>query len=115
MVICLLPSSAQMRSTNRSPPKTTNIAPPCGLFGLQQCPDGNLGLSDNDAANTRSKDARWEQQMTWLHPLPRYGCSPPPAPFPGTTHFGSPALFNMTPGSWTRTGTTEGYPSYEPP
>jgi hypothetical protein len=35
-------------STNGSPLKTTKMAPQVGLLGSKQCPDDNVGVSDNN-------------------------------------------------------------------
>jgi len=45
-------------STNGSPLQTTNMAPKGGLFGSEQRPDENVGVSDNNAGNTPSKDTQ---------------------------------------------------------
>jgi hypothetical protein len=66
--------------TNGSPPKTTNMAPSGGLFGLQQCPDDNVGASDNNARNTPSKDTQFGQPPDQIHPPPGYSYPPSQPP-----------------------------------
>jgi len=45
-------------STNGSPLKKTTMAPPSGLLESQQRPDDSMGVSDNNAGNTPSKNTR---------------------------------------------------------
>jgi len=100
-------------STNRSPPKTTNMAPPGGLFGSQQHPDDNVGASDNNAGNTPSKDTHFGQPTNQFHPPLGYSYPPLQPPFPCAPQFYHPAPFNMTPSSQPSSGgATQGYQSY---
>jgi len=105
-------------STNGFPPKTTNMAPPSGLFGSQQRPDDNVGASDNNAGNTPSKDTQFGQSANQFHspppPPPGYSYPPLQAPFPGAPQFYHQAPFNITPGSPPSSGATQGYSSYRP-
>jgi len=58
-------------STNGSPPKTTNMAPPGGLFGSQQQRlHDNVGASDNHAGNTPNKDPQFGQPTNQFPPPP---------------------------------------------
>jgi hypothetical protein len=59
-------------STNGSPPKTANMAPPGGLFGSQQRPDDNVGASDSHAGNTPNKDTQFGQLTNQFPPPPGY-------------------------------------------
>ena len=102
-------------STNRSPPKTTNLAPVGALFGSQQRPEDNVGAVDNNAGNTPSKDTQFGQPPNQFHPPPGYSYPPLQAPFPGTPQFYHPARFNMTPSSQPSSAATQAYPSYGPP
>jgi hypothetical protein len=101
-------------STNGSPLKTTNMAPPGGLFGSQQRPDDNVGASENNAGNTPSKDTQFRQPTNQIHPPPGYSYPPSQPPFPGAPQFYHHAPFNMTPSSQQSTGATQGYQSYGP-
>jgi hypothetical protein len=100
-------------STNRSPPKTTNMAPTSGLFGSQRRPDDNVGASENDAGNTPSKDTQFGQPGNQFHsPSPGYNYPPSQPPFPGAPQFYLQAPFNMTPSPQPSSGATQGYSSY---
>jgi len=101
-------------STNGSPPKTANMAPPGGLFGSQQCPDNDVGASDNQAGNTPIKDTQFGQPTNQFPPPPGYCYPPSQPPFPGAPQFYHHAPFNMTPSSQPSSGATEGYASYGP-
>jgi len=102
-------------STNRSPPKTTNMAPPGSLFGSQPPPEDDVGASDNNAGNTPSKDTQFGQPPNQFHPPPGYSYPPSQPPFPGAPQFNHPAPFNMTPSSQQSSGgATQGYQSYWP-
>jgi hypothetical protein len=102
-------------STNGSPPKTANMAPPGGLFGSQQRPDDNVGASDNHAGNTPNKDTQFGQPTNQFPPPPGYSYPPSQPPFPGAPQFYHHAPFNMTPSSQPSSGATQGYASYGPP
>ena len=102
-------------STNRSPPKTTNISPPGGLFGSQQRPDDNVGASDTTAGNTQSKDTQFGQPTHRYPPPPEYCYPPSQPPFPDPPQFYHHAPFNMTPSSQPSSGgSNQEYPSYGP-
>jgi len=102
-------------STNGSPPKTTSMAPPGGLFGSQQRPEDNVGAFDNNAGNTLSKDTQFGQPPNQIQPPPGYSYPPSQPPFPGAPQFSHPAPFNMTPSSQPSSGgATQGYQSYGP-
>jgi len=105
---------SHITSTNGSPPKTTNIAPTDGLFGLQQCPEDNLEASDYNAGNTLSKGTPFGQPPNRFHPPPWYCYPPSQPPFPGAPQFYHPTPFNMTPSLQLRSGATPGYQSYGP-
>jgi len=110
-------------STNGSPPKTTNLAPTGGLFRSQQCPDDNVGASDYNAGNTRSRDTQFGQPANQFHPPPPPPPPPPPGysyppsqqPFPDVPQFNHQSPFNMTPSSQPSSGATQGSQSYESP
>ena len=82
--------------TNGSPPKTTNMASPGGLFGSPQRPDDNVGANDNHARYTPKKDTQFGHPTNQFPPP--LGSSYPPSqpPFPGTPQFYHPAPFIMT-------------------
>jgi len=111
-------------STNGSPLKTTNMAPTSGLFGSQQRPEDNVGVSDNHAGNTPIKDTQFGQSANQFRPPQPPPAPPPPAPgysylpsqppFSGAPQFYHQALFNMTPSSQPSSGATQGYQSYGP-
>jgi len=103
---------SHMMSMNGSPLKSTNMAPTGGLFGLQQCPEGNVEASDNHAGNTPSKDTQFGQPLDQFHPPPGYSYPPSQPPFPGAPQVYHVAIFNMAPSSWPSSGVTEGYRSY---
>jgi len=102
-------------STYRSPPKTSNMAPPGGLFASQQHPDDNVGASDNHAGNTPNKDTQFGQPTNQFPPPPGYSYPPLQPPFLGAPQFYHHAPFNMSPSSQPSTGATQGYASYGPP
>ena len=101
-------------STNGSPPKTANMAPPCGLFGSQQCLDDIVGASDNHARNTPNKDTQFGQPTNQVPPPLGYSYPPSQPPFPGAPQFYHHAPFNMTPRSQPSAGATQGYAGYGP-
>jgi len=107
-------SCSHMMSTNWSPPKTTNMAPKGELFASQQCPDENVGASDDIAGNTPSKDTEFGQPPNQFHPPPGYRDPPLQLPFPGTPQFYHHVPFIMGPCSQPSTGATQEYPSYGP-
>ena len=94
--------------TNGSPPKTTNTAPPGGLFGSQQRPDDYVGASDDDAGYTPNKDTQFGQPTNQFPPPPGYSYLPLQPPFPGAPQFYHHAPFNMTPSSQPSSGATQG-------
>jgi len=100
-------------STNRSPPKKTIMAPLGGLFGSQWRADDNVGVWDNNAGNTLSKETQFRQPTKQWPPPPRYSYSPSQPPFPGAPQFYHPAPSNKTPSSQPSSGcATQGYQSY---
>ena len=92
------------------------MASTSGLFVSQQCPDDNVGASDNNAGNPPSKDTQFGQPANQFHPPPTAGYSYPPwqSPFPGASLFYHPAAFNMTTSSEPSSGATQGFPGYGP-
>jgi hypothetical protein len=68
--------------TNRSPPKTTNLAAAGGVSGSQQHSDDNVAASGNDAGNIPSKDTQFGQFTNRIHPPLGYSFLPlrPPVP-----------------------------------
>jgi len=102
-------------STNGSPLKTANMAPPGGLFGSQQRPDDEVGASVNHAGNTPNRDTQFGEPTKQFPPPPGYSYPPLQPPFPGAPQFYHHAPFNMTPGSQPSSGATQGYVSYGPP
>jgi hypothetical protein len=115
LIIQLLSSFCSHKmSTNGSPLKTTNMAPPGRPFGSQQRPDDNVGASENNAGNTPSKDTQFGQPTNQIHPPPGYSYPPLQPPFPGAPQFYHHAPFHMTPSSQQSTGATQGYQSYGP-
>jgi len=103
-------------STNGSPPKTTNMAPPGGLFGSQQQrPDDNVGASDYNAGNTPNKDTQFGQPTNQFPPPLGYSYPPSQPPFRGAPQFYHRAPFNTTPSSQPSSCATQGYASYGQP
>jgi hypothetical protein len=102
-------------STNGSPLKTTNMAPPGGLFGSQQQrPDDNVGASDNNTGNTPNKVTQFGQPTNQFTPPPEYRYPPSQPPFPCAPQFYHDAPFTMTQSSQSSSGATQGYASYGP-
>jgi hypothetical protein len=102
-------------STDGSPPKTNNMAPPGGLFGSQQQRlDDNVGASDNNAGNTPNKDTQFRQPTNQFPSPLGYSYPSSQPPFPGTLQFYHHAPFNMTLSSQPSSGATQGYASYGP-
>jgi len=115
LTICLWPSFCSLTmSTNGSPQKTPNTAPPGGLFGSQQHPDDNVEASYNNAGNTPSKDTQFGHPTNLIHPPPGYSYPPSQPPFWGAPQFYHAAPFNMTPSSHPSSAATQGYQSYGP-
>jgi hypothetical protein len=107
---------SHVMSTSGYPPKTTNMAPPGGLFGSQQQhPADNVGESDNNAGNTPNKETQFWQPTNRFPTPPGYSFPPSQPPFPGTHQFHPRATFNMTPSSQPSSVATQGYASYRPP
>jgi hypothetical protein len=84
---------------NRSPPKTTNLAPLSSLFASQHCPHDSVGASDNIARNTLSKDTQFRQLTNQIYPPPGYMYSPSQPPFPGAPLLNQHVPFYITPSS----------------
>jgi len=101
--------------TNWSPPKTVNIAPPCGLFGLQQRGDGNSELPDKSSRHAIRKDSQFGKDTNQYHPPQGYGYPPSQQPFPGAPQFHHQSPFNMTHSLQPTSSASQGYPSYRPP
>jgi hypothetical protein len=101
-----------MMSTNGSRLKTITTAPPGGLFGSQQRPDGNVGASD--AGNTPNKDTQCGQPTNQFPPPPGYSYPPSQPPFAAAPKFFQHAPFKMTPSSQPSSVATQGYASYGP-
>jgi len=103
-------------STNGSPLKTTNMAPPGGLFGSQQHrPGDNVGASHINTGNTPNKDTEFGQPTNQFPPPPGYSYPPSQPPFRGAPQFYHHAPFNKTPSSQPSSGATQGYVRYGPP
>jgi len=99
---------------NRSPPKTSNLAPAGGLFGSQQRPDDNVGTSVYNAGNTLCKDTQFGQPTNQFDQPLGYSYLPPEPSFLCALQFYHPAIFNMTPSSQPSSVATQGYPCYGP-
>jgi len=78
----LLARSLSM-STNRSPQRTTNMAPSRHIFGSQHLPYNNLGLFNTISQTATSTDSAFGQHTNQFHPLQGYGCPPSQQPFTG--------------------------------
>jgi len=107
--------SSHTMLTNGSSLKTTNMAPPGGLFGSQQHPDDNVRASDNNAGNTLNNETQFGQPTNQFPPPPARSYPPSQQPFPGAPQLYHHAPFNMTPGSQPSSGATQGYATYGPP
>jgi len=101
-------------STNGSPPKTTNMAPIGALCDSPQRPEDNVGVSDNNAGNTPSKDTQSGLPPNRFQPPPGHSYLPLQLPFPGAHQFYHPAPCSMTPSSQPSSSATQGYPSHGP-
>jgi len=106
---------SQNMLTKGSPPKTENMAPPGGLFGLQQRRDDNSGSSDNGSRTTTGKDSRSRKHANQYQLPHGYGYPPSQQPFPGAPQFYHHSPFNMTHSSQPPTSVSQQYPSYGPP
>jgi hypothetical protein len=74
-----------------------------------------VGASDENAANTLSKDTQFGQPANQFYPPPPcYSYPPSQAPFPGAPSFYHPAQFNNTPSSQPSCAATGAYLSYGP-
>jgi hypothetical protein len=74
-----------------------------------------VGASDENAANTHSKDTQFGQPANQFYPPPPcYSYSSSQAPFPGAPSFYHPAQFNNTPSSQPSSAATGAYPSSGP-
>jgi len=93
--ICISQSCAK----NGSVLETANMEPSCGLFGLQQHPDDNLGSSDNSFENTHSNHSPFGKRTNQCHPLHAYGYSPSQQLLPGAPRLYHHSPFNMIPSS----------------
>jgi len=107
--------SSHTMLTNGSPLKTTNMAPPGGLFASEQRSDDNVGASDDNAGNTPNKDTQFGQPKTQFPPPPGYSYPPSQPPYPGAPQFYHHPPFNLTPSSQPSSCATQGYVSYGPP
>jgi len=91
------------------------MAPTGQLFGSQQHPDNNLGVSGSYSANTPCKDTQFGQPSNRFHPLHKCCHLPLPPPYWGASMFCHPGTFSMTPSSKPSSVATKQYPSYVPP
>ena len=57
---------------NGSPLKTTTMAATGGLFGSQQCPEDDVGSSDDNGGYTSGKDTQFGPHANQFHPAPGY-------------------------------------------
>jgi len=99
----------QNMTTNRSPPKTANMAPLCGLCGMRQRREDNSEWSANSSWSSTGKDSRFPNHTNQYHPLHAYVDPPPQQPFPGTPQFHQNSPFNMTHSSQWTTSTRQGF------
>jgi len=101
--------------TKGSPPKTVNMAPPGGLFGLQQCGDDNSESQDKSSRHATRTDSQFGKHTNQYH-LPQGYCYPPSQQlFPGAPQFYHQSPFNMTHSSQPTSSASQQYPSYGPP
>ena len=100
--------------TNGSPLKTANMAPPGGLFGMQQRREDNSESSANSTRTATGKDSQLGKQTNQYHLSHGYGYLPSQQPIPDTLHFYQHSPFNMTHSSQPTTSASEGFPSYGP-
>jgi len=101
-------------STNRSPLKTANMAPPGGILGTQQPLEDNSESPENCAWTATGKDSRFEKQTKQYHLPHGYGYPPSQQPFPGAPQFYQHSPLNMKHSSQPTTSASQGYPSYGP-
>jgi len=103
-------------STKGSPPKTVNMAPPGGEFGLQQHRDIKSESPDERSRHATRKDIQFGKHTNQYHLPPQgYGYPPSQQPFSGAPQFYHQSPFNMTHSSQPTSSTSQQYPSYGPP
>ena len=91
------------------------MAPPGGLFGLQQRGDDNSEPPDKSSPHATCKDSQSGKHTDQYHPLQGYGYPPSQQPFPGALQFYHQSAFNMTLRSQSTSGASQQYPSYRLP
>jgi len=98
-----------------SPPKTVNMAPPGGLFGLEQCGDDISESPDKSSQHATHKDSQCGKHTNQYHPPQGYGYTPLQQPFLGAPQFYHQSPFNMTHSLPPTHSASQQYPSYGPP
>jgi len=106
--------SWQNISTNGSPPKIPNMAPPGEVLSTQQCCEDNSESSENSLRTATGKDRQFRKQTNQYHQPHGYGYSPSQQPFPGAPQFHQHSPFNMTHSLQPTTSSSQGFPSYGP-
>jgi len=102
-------------STKGSPPKTVNMAPPGGLFALQQRGDENSESPDKSSRHATRNDSQFGKHTNQCHPPQGYGYCPSQQPFPGAPHIYDRYPFNMTHSTLPTCSASQQYPSVAPP
>jgi len=105
---------SQNMSTNGSPLKAVNMAPPNGLFGNDQRHEDNSESSENCSGTATGKECRFGTYTNQYHLPHGYGCLSSQQPFPGAPQFYRHSPFNMTHSLQQTTSANQGFPSYRP-
>jgi len=102
-------------SKKGSPPKTVNMMPPSGLFGLQQRGDDNSESLDESSQHATRRDGQVGKHTNHYHPPQGYGYPPSQQPFPGAPQFYHRSPFNMMHSSQPTSSASDEYPRSGPP
>jgi len=104
----------QNMSTNRSPPKTPNVALLSCQFEIQQRREDNSGSSERSSRTTTGQDSQFGKHTNQYHPLHGYGYLPSHQAFPAALQFYQHSPFNMMDSPQPATSASQGFPSYGP-
>ena len=103
-------------SKKGSPPKTVNMMPPSGLFGLQQRGDDNSESLDESSQHATRRDGQVGKHTNHYHPPQGYGYPPSQQLFPDAAQFNHQSPFDMRHSSQPASRASQGYPPcYAPP
>jgi len=102
-------------STQGSPPKTVNMAPPGGLLGSHRRGDDISESPDKSSRHATPKHSQFGIHLNQYHPPQGYGYLPSQQSFLGAPQFYHQSPFNMTHCSQPTSSTNQRYPGYGPP